>query len=39
MLWYDFAKDKRKAKNDLKKFEKDFKKHRRIKPEYAKGYM
>ncbi len=37
--WYDFAKDKRKAKDDLEAFENDFKKTRRIKPEYIKEYV
>jgi len=36
--WYDFAKDKKKAKNDLKAFERDFKKNRKIKQEYVEGY-
>ncbi len=36
--WYDFAKDKKKAKDDLKAFEKDFKKNQKVKPEYVKKY-
>jgi len=37
--WYDFAKDKKKAKDDLEAFEKDFKKSKRIKQEYVEGYV
>ncbi|MEA1936682.1 MAG: Yip1 family protein [Patescibacteria group bacterium] len=36
--WYDFAKDKKKAKNDLKALESEFKKNRKIKTKYIKEY-
>ena len=37
--WYDFAKDKKKAKDDLRAFESEFKKTRKIKPKYVKEYV
>lgn len=36
--WSDFAKDKRKAKDDLKAFESEFKTTRGINPKYVKEY-